>query len=194
MSSGGIWLMEPSMALVLKKTVAFVGMMGSGKTTIGSAVAKALSVPFLDSDTEIERASNRTIAEIFEQFGEAFFREKETQVITRLLGGECGIISTGGGVYLNPVNRRIISKKGVALWLRADLELLWNRVKHKDTRPLLLTADPFATLAELYELRNPVYGLAELHVDTLGEYAVQDTVDQVIGKLLSRPDVLESLR
>ncbi len=184
--------MEPSMGVVLKKTVAIVGMMGSGKTTIGSAVAKALSVPFLDSDKEIERASNRTIAEIFEQCGEPFFREKETQVITRLLGGECGIISTGGGVYLNPVNRRIISKKGVALWLRADLELLWNRVKHKDTRPLLLTADPFATLAELHELRNPVYGLAELHVDSLSENAVQDTVEQVLRKLFSRPDVLES--
>ena len=185
--------MEPSMGLVLKKTVAVVGMMGSGKTTIGAAVAKALAVPFIDSDREIESVSNRSIAEIFEQSGEPFFRQKETQVLARLLGGTHGIISTGGGVFLNPANRRLISEKGVALWLRADLELLWSRVRNKDTRPLLLTVDPFATLSELYELRNPVYELADLHVDTLSGYSVQDTVDQVLKKLLSRPDVLESL-
>ncbi len=183
--------MERFMEFVLKRTVAFVGMMGAGKTKIGSAVAEALSVPFLDSDTEIERAANRSIAEIFECSGESFFRQKETQVIARLLESEPGILATGGGVYLNPVNRRMISGKGVALWLRADLSLLWDRVRHKRTRPLLRTANPFATLAELYEARNPVYGLAELHVDTHEGYTVQDTMNQVIGTLLTRPDILE---
>jgi len=182
--------MEPSMDLLLKKTVALVGMMGSGKTTIGSAVAKSLSVPFMDSDAEIEKAANLSIAEIFELCGESFFRRKETQVIVRLLEGECGILSTGGGVFLNPANRRVISARGVALWLRADLELLWSRVSHKDTRPLLQTGDPFATLAELCDARNPVYGLADLRVDILGEYTVQDTSGRVLGALLSRPDVL----
>lgn len=183
--------MEPSMELMLKKTVALVGMMGSGKTTIGSAVAKALSVPFLDSDTEIEMASNLTITEIFERSGERIFRQKETQVIARLLGNERGVLSTGGGVFLNPVNRRIISEKGVALWLRADLDLLWSRVRHKDTRPLLRTGDPFLTLAELCEARNPVYELAELHVDTYKDYTIQDTAGHVLKTLMSRPDVLE---
>ncbi|MCY3997072.1 MAG: shikimate kinase [Rhodobacter sp.] len=182
--------MEPFMDLLLKKTVALVGMMGSGKTTIGLAVARTLSVPFMDSDAEIEKAANLSISEIFERCGESFFRRKETQVIVRLLEGECGILSTGGGVFLNPANRRVISERGVALWLRADLDLLWSRVRRKDTRPLLKTADPFATLAELCDARNPVYGLADLQVEICGEYSVQDTAERVLGALQSRPDVL----
>ena len=175
----------------LKKTVALVGMMGCGKTTIGQAVSKALSVQFLDSDEEIERAANLTITEIFERNGEDFFRLKETQIITRLLKTKRAILSTGGGSFLNPANQRVISETGVALWLRADLDLLWNRVKHKNTRPLLQTADPYATLSHLCKVRDPIYALAELHVDTFKGYSVQDTTDQVIRTLLTRPDILE---
>ncbi len=183
--------METSMDFILKKTVALVGMMGSGKTTIGTAVAKALSVPFLDSDAEIEKAANLSITEIFARDGEPFFRRKETQIITRLLENERGVLSTGGGAFLNPENRRVISQKGIALWLRADLDLLWNRVRHKDTRPLLRTADPYGTLADLREARDPVYGLAELHVDTYERYSIQDTTIQVLRTLLARPDILQ---
>ncbi len=175
----------------LKRTVVLVGMMGSGKTAVGTALSRILGVPFLDSDAEIVRAANMSIAEIFERDGERFFRQKETQVITRLLESERGILSTGGGAFMNPENRRIISDMGIALWLRAELDLLWSRVRHKNTRPLLRTADPYATLKSLCEQRNPVYALAELAVDARAEYSIEEMARQVIGALLTRPDVLE---
>ncbi len=179
------------MGLRLGKTVALVGMMGAGKTAIGTAVARELRVPFLDSDAEIERAANRTIAEIFERDGEAFFRERETQVIRRLLRTQRCILSTGGGAYISERNRRIISEAGVAVWLKADLDLLWARVRHKDTRPLLRTPDPYGTLAALYEARIPAYALAEIHVEARPAYSIEDMAAKVIAALMARPDVLD---
>lgn len=182
------------MALKLKKTVVLVGMMGAGKTAVGRALAARLGVPFLDSDAEIVKAANMSIAEIFERDGEPFFRRKESQVIERLLDEERGILSTGGGAYLAEGNRETISEKGVAVWLNADLELLWNRVKHKDTRPLLRTADPKATLTEIFEARVPVYALADLSVKADAGYSIEDMAEQVVDVLLTRPDVLEDVR
>jgi shikimate kinase len=179
------------MGFVLKKTVVMVGMMGAGKTAVGMALARVLDVPFLDSDAEIMKAANRTIAEIFERDGEPFFREKEARVIERLLEHERGILSTGGGAYMAVRNRDMITDKGVAVWLKADLDLLWNRVKHKDTRPLLRTADPRRTLSELQEARDPVYALSDLMVKAHAEYSIPQMVDCVIDALLSRHDVLE---
>ncbi|WP_370230568.1 shikimate kinase [Cognatishimia sp.] len=175
----------------LKKTVVMVGMMGAGKTAVGRAVAAKLGVPFLDSDAEIEAASNMTIAEIFARDGEAFFRKKEAQVIDRLLENEICVLSTGGGAFLAEGNRDTISEKGVALWLDADLDLLWERVRHKDTRPLLRTPDPLATLTEIYNTRVPVYELAELSVKANPDFAIEDMADRVIDALGQRPDVLE---
>jgi len=176
---------------VLKKTVAMVGMMGAGKTAIGTALARHLGVPFLDSDAEISKAANRTIAEIFERDGEAFFRDRESEVISRLLGGEPCILSTGGGAYLREENRRMISERGAALWLRAELELLWQRVKHKTTRPLLRTDDPRATLAAIQAERDPIYALSDIVVDAAFELSIDDMTDRVIQTLLAHPDVLE---
>ena len=179
------------MPFKLKKTVVLVGMMGSGKTAIGTQLARRLDVPFLDSDAEIVAASNMTIAEIFARDGEAFFREKESQVIERLLKGRPGVLSTGGGAYLSARNREAIAERGIAVWLRAELGLLWNRVKHKNTRPLLLTDDPFATLAGLYAARVPEYAKAELAVDADASYSIDDMTAKVIDVLKARPDVLE---
>ena len=134
-----------------------VGMMGAGKTAIGAALARRLNVAFLDSDAEIETAANMSIAEIFARDGEAFFRAKEAQVISRLLDGEPSVLSTGGGAFLQAGNREAISAAGVSVWLRADIGLLWNRVKHKTTRPLLRTPNPRETLEELCRVRNPEY-------------------------------------
>jgi shikimate kinase len=181
----------PVLMWVLKKTVVLVGMMGSGKTAVGSALARMLDVPFLDSDTEITRAANMSIAEIFARDGESFFRDKETQIITRLLEAERCILSTGGGAFLAAENRQVIAEQGVAVWLRADLDLLWSRVRHKNTRPLLRTADPHATLKALCEARNPIYALADLAVDARAEYSIEDMAGRVIEALASRPDVLE---
>ena len=175
----------------LKKTVALVGMMGAGKTAVGRAVAEKLGVAFLDSDAEIEAAANRSVPEIFQRDGEPFFRRRETEVIRRLLETETCILSTGGGAYLAEVNRQNISEKGVALWLDASLDLLWVRVKHKDTRPLLRTADPFATLSEIYASRTPIYGLAELRVPCDAGLSIDAMAERVIATLLSRGDVLE---
>lgn len=168
-----------------------VGMMGAGKTAVGTAVARALGVPFLDSDREIERAANMTVAEIFDRFGEPFFREKETQVIGRLLAGAPCVLSTGGGAYLAPANRALISAHGVAVWLRADLDLLWDRVRHKQTRPLLQTADPRGTLATLYAARVPDYARAEIVVDADPAFSVEQMAARVVAALGAHPGLLE---
>ncbi|WP_170348466.1 MULTISPECIES: shikimate kinase [Ruegeria] len=175
----------------LHKTVVLVGMMGAGKTAVGRALAARLGVPFLDSDAEIESAANMTIPEIFERDGEPFFRAKESQVIGRLLDEEKGILSTGGGAFLAEQNRTMITERGVSVWLRAELEVLWNRVKHKDTRPLLRTSDPYATLRGLYEQRVPVYAKADLIAESDGETSIENMVNRVVDALATRPDVLE---
>ena len=165
--------------------------MGAGKTAVGTALAGLVGAPFLDSDHEIEVAADRTVAEIFERDGEPFFRDRETQVLSRLLNGAPCILSTGGGAYMSARNRALIADKGVAVWLKADLPLLWSRVRHKTTRPLLRTANPRQTLAELCEKREPVYGLAEIIVEAHPDYAVEDMAAKVTAALLTRPDVLE---
>ncbi|MCB1365587.1 MAG: shikimate kinase [Rhodobacteraceae bacterium] len=175
----------------LKKTVVMVGMMGAGKTAVGRALAARLEVPFLDSDHEIEAAANMTVPEIFERDGEAFFRLKESQVIARLLDAQCGVLSTGGGAFLMAENRRMISRRGVSVWLNAGLDVLWSRVRHKDTRPLLRTGDPRATLRRLYEARVPLYACADLAVVSDGETPIDGMVDRVVAALATRPDVLE---
>ncbi|WP_299558547.1 shikimate kinase [uncultured Sulfitobacter sp.] len=182
---------RPKGGYLLKKTVALVGMMGAGKTAVGRAVALKLDVPFLDSDAEIEAAANLSVPEIFQRDGETFFRKREAEVVSRLLNTQIGILSTGGGVYLSETNRDNIARKGVALWLDADLELLWSRVRNKDTRPLLRTADPRATLAALLEARKPAYERAGLSVRCRAHLSVDAMALRVIDTLLTRPDVLE---
>jgi shikimate kinase len=174
----------------LKKTVVMVGMMGAGKTAVGRALAARLQVPFLDSDAELEAAANMTVPEIFTRDGEPFFRDKEAKVIRRLLKEERGILSTGGGAFLAADNRAMISRRGVSVWLRADLDVLWRRVKHKNTRPLLRTSDPRATLGELYRARVPLYRQADLTVVSDGIASIEQMVDRVLEVLVTRPDVL----
>ena len=182
---------QQTQGFVLKKTVVMVGMMGAGKTAVGRALAQLLDVPFLDSDHEIEAAANRTVPEIFARDGEAFFRARETEVINRLLRGQACVLSTGGGAFLSDVNRAAISGHGVSVWLNADIDLLWSRVRHRDTRPLLRTADPRATLAALYEARVPDYSKADLQVPCAPPVAIEQMAQRVVETLLTRPDVLE---
>jgi shikimate kinase len=175
----------------LKKTVVMVGMMGAGKTAVGTALARLLGVPFRDSDEEIVKAADRSIAEIFERDGEAFFRSRETEVIARLLKDDPAVLSTGGGAFLSAGNREMISEQGVSVWLRVELDLLWNRVRHKTTRPLLRTANPRETLRTLYEARLPFYQMADLTVDSACDLSVEDMARRVIEALGTRADVLE---
>jgi shikimate kinase len=174
----------------LRCTVAMVGMMGSGKTAVGSEVARRLDVPFIDSDHEIEKAANATISEIFERDGEPFFRDKETQVLTRLLKGLPCILSTGGGAFLAERNRALIAEHGKAVWLDADVDLLWSRVRHKKTRPLLLTENPRKTLEEIYDARVPLYSKAQVQVQARPEYSISDMANEVVRALAGTPGVL----
>ncbi|MBS0573899.1 MAG: shikimate kinase [Proteobacteria bacterium] len=173
----------------LKRSVVLVGMMGAGKTAVGTAMARALSVPFLDSDEELVRAAQMTIAEIFARDGETFFRARESEVLHRLLAGPPAVLSTGGGAFLSEVNREAIRERGVAVWLRADLDLLWQRVRHKTTRPLLRTADPKATLAGLLAARMPFYALADLTVEAEAGLSVEAMAAKVIAALAEHGDV-----
>lgn len=168
-----------------------IGMMGAGKTAVGTALAKLLGVPFLDSDDEIVSAANRSIAEIFERDGEPFFRARETEVLARLLRGTPCILSTGGGAFLSDGNQRLIHDAGVSIWLRADVELLWQRVRHKSTRPLLRTSNPRETLASLAAARKAFYARADLVVDSAADLSVDQMAHRVAKALAARKDVLD---
>lgn len=180
--------------LRLKRTVVMVGMMGSGKTAIGKALSARLAVPFQDSDAAIEEAAASTIAEIFARDGEKFFRKRESEVIRRLLAGPPAVLSTGGGAFLAKRNRQAIAAAGVSVWLDAPLTLLWDRVKHKDTRPLLRTADPRATLAAIFEERTPIYAEAGLRLPISPRWSIEETTQAVIDLLLNDPDILEPMK
>ena len=166
-----------------------VGMMGAGKTAVGQALARSLNVPFTDSDEEIEKAANLSINEIFARDGEAFFRQKETQVIERLLNGRRGVLSVGGGAFLSETNRDLIRRHGVSVWLRGSVEVLWPRVRRKPTRPLLKTPDPRGTLARLVAERAPIYALADITVDTRTDYSAAQTAALVHQAVAARTDV-----
>jgi shikimate kinase len=174
----------------LKKTVVLIGMMGAGKSAVGNALSRILGAPFVDSDEEIERAANMSVAEVFKRDGESFFRARESEVLLRLLSGPPCILSTGGGAFLAEANRKAIAEKGVAVWLMADLELLWNRVRHKTTRPLLKTADPKGTLAALLTAREPVYAKAAVKVQARPEYSLEDMAGKVIEALQAHGEIL----
>lgn len=175
----------------LHKTVVLVGMMGAGKTAIGKHVAQVLGVPFRDSDEEIVAAAQMSIAEIFARDGEAFFRDREAEVIARLLHGTPAILSVGGGAFLRADTRQRIHEDGVSVWLRADLELLWSRVRTKNTRPLLQNDNPRGTLARLLEERTPFYEQADLVANADPAYSIADMARVVLDQLSTRPDVLE---
>ena len=151
---------------VLPMTVVLVGLMGAGKTSVGKRLAKRLNVSFIDVDHEIERAAGCSVADFFEKFGEKEFREGEKRVIARLLKLEPCILATGGGAYMALKTRELIKEKAVSLWIRADLDVLERRLSRRSGRPLLQTDDPRATIKTLIETRYPIYGEADLTVES----------------------------
>ena len=148
------------------RPVVLVGLMGAGKTTVGRRLSERLGLPFIDADQEIEQAAGKSIAEIFADHGEPYFRDGERKVIARLLEGEPKVLATGGGAYMNPETRNNIRKRGVAVWLRADLALLMKRVKKRNDRPLLKGGDPEAVMKALIDQRYPIYAEADITVDS----------------------------
>ncbi len=157
------------LARLAGRSVVFVGLMGAGKTAIGRKVASMLGLPFIDSDHEIETASRMSIPELFERYGEAEFRALEQRVIQRILEGGAQVLSTGGGAYMNSQTRRTIAERAVAVWLRAELDVLMERVAKKQNRPLLKNADPRAVMQRLMDERYPVYAEADVTVLTRDE-------------------------
>ena len=156
--------MDCARPISIDKPIVLVGLMGAGKTTVGRRLAQKLGVPFVDADEEIEAAAGLNIGEIFERFGEPYFRDGERRVIARLIDGAPKVIATGGGAFMNDATRALILDRATAVWLRADIETLIERVRRRATRPLLKDRDPRQVLSELAAIRDPVYALAPIHV------------------------------
>ena len=136
-----------------------------GKTTVGRRLAKRLRMPFYDADEEIEKAAGRTVSEIFDEFGEAHFRDGERKVIARLVDDGPCVLATGGGAFMNDQTRGLIKDRAVSVWLRVDLDILAERVSRRNTRPLLRGKNPRDVLEKLAETRDPAYGQADIVVD-----------------------------
>ena len=150
----------------LVRTIALVGLMGAGKTSVGKRLALLLGVPFVDSDYEIAEAAGMSIPEIFASLGEPAFRDGERRVIARLLAERPKILATGGGAFVEPRTRAEILGHATSVWIRADLDLLWDRVRDRPGRPLLQASDPRAVLADLDRRRSPIYAEADVVVDS----------------------------
>jgi shikimate kinase len=169
----------------LNRTVTLVGMMGAGKSSVGRRLAVRLGVPFRDADSEIETAAGCTISEIFERYGEPAFRDGERRVIARLLGEPSHVLATGGGAFGDAQTRAAIKDKAVSVWIKAPVEILLQRVKRRDNRPLLKTGDPRETLERLLREREPAYAEADLTIESEdGPHAV--AVDRIIAVLKDR--------
>ena len=172
---GAAWIGQP---------IVLVGLMGAGKSTVGRRLATRLGLPFVDADTEIETAAGMSISDIFAQFGEAYFRDGERRVIQRLIDGRPKVIATGGGAFVNDETRALILAEALAIWLDAPVEVLAERVRRRDTRPLLRGRDPAAVLRDLAAVRNPLYALAHLRVASAN--APHETTVRAILEALGR--------
>lgn len=171
--------------------ITLIGMMGAGKSAIGLEMSRQLGVPYRDSDAEIERAAAMSITEIFARDGEDFFRDRETEVLGRILAGPHGIVSTGGGAWMRPQNRKTISAAGLSVWLNVNLATLWQRVKQRPTRPLLQTKDPKGTLTRLLDERGSFYALADLTFDAGGSRNIEQSAAALIEMIeAERPGFL----
>ena len=153
-------------ALLGARSIVLIGLMGAGKTTVGRRLAQRLDLPFVDADHEIERAAGKTIPEIFAEDGEAFFRNGEERVIARLLENGPQVLATGGGAWMREATRERVRQKGVSVWLKADIDVLMERVSRRPGRPLLETDNPRAVMEKLIAERYPVYAQADITVES----------------------------
>lgn len=166
----------------LDRPIVLVGMMGVGKSTVGRKLAALLHLNFFDADDEIEEAAQMTVSEIFDRFDEAYFRDGERRVIARLLDAGPSVIATGGGAFVQEETRKLILERGTAVWLDAEVDTLVDRVKRKDTRPLLRGGDAHEIIARLKAEREPAYALAPIHVAS-GGGPHSDAVTRIVQEL-----------
>lgn len=171
-----------SAAAPARRTIALVGLMGVGKSTVGRRLAQRLSMSFVDADHEIEEAAGMTVTDIFSILGEAEFRAGEARVMRRLLEGPPVVLATGGGAMLDPETRALMKQHATSVWMRADLSVVVERVQRRDTRPLLRGRDPTETLKVLAEARYPLYAEADLTVD-VGAGAHSQAVEAILRQL-----------
>jgi shikimate kinase len=164
------------------RTIALVGLMGAGKTSIGRRLAQRLGLPFIDADAEIEAAAGTTIEEIFRRHGESAFRDGERRVIARLLDNPVHVLATGGGAFMDGATRALLRKRAITVWLRANLELMLARVGRRNNRPLLKNGEPRAVLERLIAERYPVYAEADISVDSI-DGPPDATVERVLAAL-----------
>lgn len=161
-----------------REPIVLVGLMGVGKSTVGKRLAQRLGLPFVDADNAIEEAAGMSITDIFAQFGEPYFRDGERRVIQRLIDGTPKVIATGGGAFVNDATRALILSDALSIWLDADIDVLVDRVRRRDTRPLLRDKDPATVLRELAAVRNPLY--AQAHIRVPSNNAPHDTTVRAI--------------
>ena len=164
--------MQPEAAISAalgRRSIVLVGMMGSGKSSVGRRLAARIGIPFVDADAEIEKAAGMSITDIFAVRGEAEFRSGEARVIRRVLQGGPQVLSTGGGAFIDPETRAAIAGNGISIWLNAEFDILMKRIRRRHDRPLLKTSDPGATLRKLMVERDPIYALADLIVESRDE-------------------------
>jgi shikimate kinase len=173
--------------LIINKPVVFVGLMGAGKSRIGRDLATKIGFSFVDTDDEIVKAAGCSISDIFELYGEEAFRDLEERVISRLLTSKVQIIATGGGAFMNPQIRKIISEYGVSVWLKAGLNVLIERTSRRKGRPLLEHGDPATILKALINERDPLYGEADIVVDTQ-DIPIDETVNATVNALAAYID------
>ena len=186
MHNGAVALQESALLSALgPRSVVLVGMMGAGKSSIGRRLAARLGIPFIDADTEIEKAAGMSIAEIFTAHGEPYFRAGETRVIARLLDAGPQVLATGGGAFMNADTRAAIHAKGVSVWLRATIEVLARRIKRRNDRPLLKNVDPIETLRRLIDERYPIYAQADVTVESR-DVPHDAIVDEIVAGLCSQ--------
>ena len=176
----------------LKKMLVLVGLMGAGKTSVGKKLAETLQVGFLDADHEIELAAGMSISEIFDKFGEEYFREGEKKVIKRLVKQQPQIIATGGGAFLSQEIQETISRCGISIWIKADLETLWNRVSGNQNRPLLNNSNPKLTLRHLIDKRYPIYQQADIIVKSTSKVSHACMVTKIIRELQKKNIIIKN--
>ena len=169
-----------------------VGIMGAGKSSVGKKLSEFLNVGFIDADLEIEKAAGMTIQEIFEKFGEKYFREGEKKVLDRLILKEPQILSTGGGAFLSKSIRKIIKKNGYSIWLKADINTIWPRVSGKGNRPLLNGQFPQKELEKLIEKRNPTYKTADITIESKSNISHSIMVKKIISELKKNKMLIET--
>lgn len=164
------------------RPIVLVGMMGVGKTSVGRRLAHKLNLDFVDADEEIEKAAGLKVSEIFERFGEDYFRDGERRVIARLIEGAPKVIATGGGAFINDETRALILETARSIWLNADIDVLVERVSRRNHRPLLHGRNPHEVLIDLSEKRGPLYALADIHIRS--DQSPQATTVNLIMKAL----------